>query len=67
MKTDTIQPRCLKTTEAAQYLGISPRSLLDMTRAHRIPHIRLGIRTICYEIADLDAFVDARRVNASTK
>ena len=66
-KLTTIKPRCLKTTDAAKYLGLSPRGLLDMTRLHKIPHVRLGTRTIVYDLQDLDEFVETRRVAATEK
>lgn len=68
MKADKIapvKPRCLKTADASRYVGLSARGLLDMTRAHKIPHIRLGTRTIVYELSDLDAFIEARKVGAA--
>lgn len=68
MTTVPIIPRrALRTTEAARYLGISP-SLLRKMRSRgpddpldRGPcFIRLSPSLIVYEIAVLDAWLDAR-------
>lgn len=56
------KPRCLKAGKAAIYCGISVRGLSDLAEAGLIPRIRAGTRTYLYDIVDLDAFLDARKV-----
>jgi hypothetical protein len=65
--TQTPPRRALRTTDAARYLGVSP-SLLRKMRA-RGPddplglgplYIRLSPSLIVYDIAALDAWLDAR-------
>jgi hypothetical protein len=65
--------RALRTTDAARYLGISP-SLMRKWRS-RGPadplgvgpaYIRLSPSLIVYEIAVLDAWLDARSLHAGT-
>jgi len=73
--TSTLIPprRALRTTDAARYLGVSS-SLLRKMRA-RGPddplglgpgYIRLSPSLIVYEIAALDAWLEARAVNAQS-
>lgn len=57
------QPRRLSEREAAAYLGpVSVRTLQDW-RLQKLgpPYTRLGKR-VAYDVADLDAFVQANRV-----
>ena len=67
-------PAMLKTTKstdhdvllvnakrAAEMLSISPRTLWSLTNARQIPHIRIG-RALRYSVADLDAWIDARKI-----
>jgi len=63
--SNVIPHRWLKTAEAAEYLGCSP-NFLDkdrLTCLHGIPYTRLG-RHIRYDVADLDAFLQRRKVRA---
>ena len=72
MTTSTsIAPRALQTVDAARYLGVSP-SLLRKLRM-RGPddpgepgpaYIRLSRQLIVYELAELDAWLEGRRVPA---
>ncbi len=41
--------------EAAQILGISPRTLFDLRKAKQVPAARIGSRVL-YRIADLEEF-----------
>jgi excisionase family DNA binding protein len=49
----------LNTKEAANYLGVS-KSFLDRDRCYdaRIPHIKMGTRTVRYRLTDLNAFIE---------
>ena len=61
---DTNAPkRRLSEKEAAHYLGtVSPRTLQDWRITGQGPaYAKLGTR-VAYDVADLDAFVAARRV-----
>lgn len=58
------QPRSLKAGLAAEYVGLSVRGLADLAAAGLIPRIKAGTRTYLYDIADLDAFLDSRKVGA---
>lgn len=53
----------LDTAEAARYLGINPRTLewWRTTGRERIPFVRAG-RVIRYDVSDLDAWVERKRV-----
>lgn len=51
----------LGTTEAAEYLGVVPRTLYRMIDEGHIPAFKLG-RVIRLKRGDLDAFLEATRV-----
>ncbi len=59
-----MEPAALPTREAAEYLGLGTQTLCNdrVTRALGIPYVRIG-RRICYLRKDLDAFLEARRVD----
>jgi len=50
--------------EAAQYLGIKPRTLKKWRHERRIPYYRLGHVAVVFDVRDLDAFLARRRVEA---
>lgn len=51
----------LGTTEAAEYLGVVPRTLYRIIDEGRIPAFKLG-RVIRLKQNDLDAFLESNRV-----
>ncbi|MDF7824072.1 helix-turn-helix domain-containing protein [Pontiellaceae bacterium B12227] len=57
-----IRPRCLKATPASEYVGISRRYLTQLSQEGKIPFSKIGTRTYLYDIADLDDFIDSRKV-----
>jgi predicted DNA-binding transcriptional regulator AlpA len=57
-----MQPRILRTPDAARYLGLTASTLEKMRLTGGGPRfIRLGFRAVGYAIGDLDAFIDGRR------
>ena len=50
--------------EAAQYLGIKPRTLKKWRHERRIGFYRLGHVAVVFDVRDLDAFLARRRVEA---
>ncbi len=56
-----MEPRILRTPEAARYCGLSPHTLEKM-RANGIGprSVRLGVRAIGYEIEALDEWLGNR-------
>ena len=52
----------LTVKEASQYLGVKPSSLYSMVEEKEIPHYRVK-RLIKFKKADLDAFMEERRVD----
>src|SRR4051794_27136329 len=55
-----------KPREAATALGISERTLWDLTRGNDVPHVRIG-RAVRYAPEDLRAWVHARAVRGEGK
>jgi len=54
--------RLLTTREAASYLNMSEAFLeRDRCETGRIPFIRVGSRTVRYDVANLDDFIARRR------
>ena len=61
-----MQPRVLRTPQAAAYLGLTASTLEKMRLTGSGPRfVRLGTRAVGYTLSDLDAFVEAGR-RAST-
>ncbi len=56
----------LTADQAAKLLSVPPSWVLAQARANRIPHIRLS-RYVRFRRADLDEFIESRRVNASKR
>lgn len=54
--------RALKAGAAAQYMGISRRYLSELSSRGSMPYIRVGTRSYLYDIADLDHFLDTRKI-----
>jgi predicted DNA-binding transcriptional regulator AlpA len=56
-----MQPRILRTPDAAKYVGLTGSTLEKMRLLGNGPRfVRLGARAIGYAVGDLDAFIDAR-------
>lgn len=64
VKMQTISPRAIKAGEAAEYIGVSRRTLNDLTNAGRIPCCKISSRLFCYDVKDLDRFLDGCKVGA---
>ncbi|WP_394334229.1 helix-turn-helix domain-containing protein [Mycobacteroides abscessus] len=48
--------RLLSTSQAAEYLGVSPNTIRKYSAAGKIRAFRVGVKLIKYDPADLDAF-----------
>jgi predicted DNA-binding transcriptional regulator AlpA len=60
--TQPMQPRVLRTPDAARYLGLTASTLEKMRLVGGGPRfVRLGTRAVGYAIADLDAFIEVGR------
>ena len=59
-------PLLINATQAAKTMGISPRSLLTLTRAGTIPHVRLG-RRVMYSLQCLHEAVNKNTVVGGDK
>src|SRR3569833_1113365 len=60
--------RRLRTPEAAEYLGVGESTLEKWRCSGYGPAFaRAGTRIVVYRIADLDAFLAARRVNSTSE
>ncbi len=65
MADKKIKRRALKNADAASYTGLSSRALLDYAHQGRIPFMKVGARSVLFDIIDLDRFLDERKVGAA--
>jgi excisionase family DNA binding protein len=56
-----VGPDWLGTTEAAHYLGLTPRTLYRLIDDGALPAYRIG-RVIRVRVADLDDYIEASRI-----
>lgn len=60
--------RIVRTPEAAQYLGLSPSTLEKLRVVGDGPRfIRLGVRAIGYDLAELDNWIEGRVASNTCK
>lgn len=62
-------PALIDVNAAAAYLGTTKAHLYSMVHERRIPHVKLGdsrYAPLRFKIADLDAWVDAHRVDVAS-
>jgi excisionase family DNA binding protein len=64
METSQMTVECglLRPKDAAQWLAVSPRMLWKLTAGREIPCVRIG-RSVRYDLADLRAWIEARKMN----
>ncbi len=55
--------RFMNYHEAAEYLRVPVGTLRAMVHRKAIPYARLSSRGVIFEVADLDAWIAARKVN----
>lgn len=60
----TPEPRYLNSKEAAQYLGVSDKTVRNLCKAKKLTHELLGNRNIRIKKEWLDAYLDSIRVDA---
>ncbi len=62
-------PQLLTETEAADYLGVSPRTLSNWrTRGGEGPdYVKVGAKTVRYDLEDLKEYIAARRQNSTSE
>lgn len=63
---ELVARRILRTSQAAEYVGLSRSTLEKMRPLGRGPRfVRLGSRAVGYDIGDLDAWLDRQRSRGS--
>jgi excisionase family DNA binding protein len=71
MKAENAQPPlALRPREAAQMLGVSPRTLWEWTRTGIVPAVRLGSgkrKTVLYPVAALQTWLSQQAEAATAK
>ncbi|HKW34429.1 MAG TPA: helix-turn-helix domain-containing protein [Candidatus Acidoferrum sp.] len=58
---NNLEARLLNVVQAAKYLGTTRWCVRTLAWEKQVPTIRLGKRLL-FDVRDLDAFVDARKV-----
>jgi excisionase family DNA binding protein len=64
---ETIMPKYRSLTDvpgAAQYVETSPRHIRLLIQQRRVPYFKVGGK-IRFDLADLDAWLDANRIEAT--
>ena len=60
--------RILRTPAAAAYLGLRPPTLEKLRVRGTGPRfVKLGTRTVGYDVGDLDAWLEARKVMSTSE
>ncbi len=57
----TIEPILLTVRQAAKLLNLSERTLFTLTKAGKIPVVKIGDRGIRYDPADLRAWINSAK------
>jgi excisionase family DNA binding protein len=63
-----VDQRLFRTKGAADYLGISPRTLWTLTNLGKLRSVRFntgGRESVRYDVADLDAWIEAQKSGGS--
>ena len=58
--------RLLTVGEAGQYVGVQPKTLYNWVSSGKIACVKAGARCLRFDIRELDRWIDAHRVPAST-
>lgn len=66
MTHDATTSRLLNVDELAQYLGMTDRSIRHMVYRRQIPFVRLGAKRLRFDLAEINAWIDAQRVGAAS-
>jgi excisionase family DNA binding protein len=61
-----LERRLVDTNAAAKFLGISGRTLWEITDRGEIPAVRVGPKLVRYDVRDLEAYIDASKRRAET-
>jgi predicted DNA-binding transcriptional regulator AlpA len=60
--------RILRTPAAAEYVGLRPPTLEKLrVRGEGPKFVKLGTRTVGYDIADLDDWIEKRKVSSTSE
>ncbi len=53
--------KLLRSREASRYLALSPRALWALSNSGSIPTVRIGLRTVRFDIDDLNDWIDSQK------
>lgn len=66
IQPQTTDPRLLVTPrEAARMLSVSERTLWGLTKRGEVPAVRVGVRSVRYSIAALQAWIEAQQTSVN--
>jgi excisionase family DNA binding protein len=68
MSKQAAKPRLLTRREAAEYLGLKPRTLADwaMSGRYGLPFVKVG-RRVMYRPEDIDRFLASRTITRASQ
>ena len=61
-ETPNPTPRLTDKTGVAEYVGVSPRTVEGWIIQRTVPFIRINARTNRFDLNEIDAWLDAKRV-----
>lgn len=59
---ETTPRRYLSYKQAAEYLAVPAGTLRSLVSHRKIPHVRIGPRSVTFEVAELDRWIAQHRV-----
>lgn len=60
-----IEPKYLKTASLAKMLNLSPRYIRQLVADGRLPYVRVGVRTILFDLDQVQGWIDEHRIGAA--
>ncbi|WP_136083416.1 helix-turn-helix transcriptional regulator [Pontiella desulfatans] len=60
-----IEPKYLKTASLAKMLNVSPRFVRQLVADGRLPYIRIGARSILFDLDQVQNWIDDHRIGAA--
>ncbi len=58
-------PKLLDVNELAEYLSLTPQAVRHMVYRRQVPFIRVGPRRLRFDPAEIDAWLEAQRVQVA--
>jgi excisionase family DNA binding protein len=60
-----VKTKFLKTASLAKMLNLSPRYIRQLVADGRLPYVRIGPRSILFDLNEVSSFMDDHRIEAA--